>query len=212
MKKRIIPLAYVALLVVIAFVCYRLGTRNQRELRYRKVNVEIQDSDLDICYGADSAKLTIYMFATYTCKHCRNFMALDLPLIRKKYTDNGTVRFVIKPIEMSDDNDMLSALQLAVCLNQNGNFNDINDLLLSEPAAVYTEDFRALVDDIINGNQELSECLISDNYAYIKQNNELFDRLNSKGTPIFVINGHLYKGHRKIQQFLRIIDYELDRI
>ena len=198
-------------LCVLAFVGYRLGTKSQRELRFRNVNVEIADGDLDIIYGSDTAQLTIYMFSTYGCRHCRNFLMLDLPYVRQRYVDSGLVRFVIKPIELAEDKDMLSALQLAVCMNQNGTFDDINELLLTEPSAVYTEEFKTLVDDIINGNRELAECLVSNDFAYIRQNNALFDKLGSKGTPIFVVGDHLYRGHRKIEQFCRIVEYELNR-
>lgn len=211
MKRRILLISALLVLCVLAFVGYRLGTKSQRELRFRNVNVEIADGDLDIIYGSDTAQLTIYMFSTYGCRHCRNFLMLDLPYVRQRYVDSGLVRFVIKPIELAEDKDMLSALQLAVCMNQNGTFDDINELLLTEPSAVYTEEFKTLVDDIINGNRELAECLVSNDFAYIRQNNALFDKLGSKGTPIFVVGDHLYRGHRKIEQFCRIVEYELNR-
>lgn len=211
MKRRILLISALLVLCVLAFVGYRLGTKSQRELRFRNVNVEIADGDLDIIYGSDTAQLTIYMFSTYGCRHCRNFLMLDLPYVRQRYVDSGLVRFVIKPIEPTEDKDMLSALQLAVCMNQNGTFDDINELLLTEPSAVYTEEFKTLVDDIINGNRELAECLVSNDFAYIRQNNALFDKLGSKGTPIFVVGDHLYRGHRKIEQFCRIVEYELNR-
>lgn len=211
MKRRILLISALLVLCALAFVGYRLGTKDQRELRFRTVNVAIPDDFQDICYGSDSAKLTVYMFSTYGCKHCRNFLMLDLPYVRQRYVDSGLVRFVIKPIEPTENQDMMSALQLAVCMNQNGTFDDINELLLTEPSAVYTEEFKTLVDDIINGNRELAECLVSNDFAYIRQNNALFDKLGSKGTPIFVVGDHLYRGHRKIEQFCRIIEYELDR-
>ncbi len=211
-KRKVRIVAVVALLCLLAGAGYWLGTHKQRELRFRTVNVDIPDDYQDICYGSDTAQLTIYMFSTYGCRHCRNFLMLDLPYIIQRYVDSGLVRFVIKPIEIAEDPDMLSALQLAVCMNQNGNFDDINELLLTEPTAVYTDDFRQLIDDIMNGNPELAECLVSSDFAYIKQNNALFDRLGSKGTPIFVIGDHLYRGHRKIEQFCRIVEYELNRI
>lgn len=210
-KRKVGIIAVVALLCLLAGAGYWLGTYKQRELRFRTVNVDIPDDYQDICYGSDTAQLTIYMFSTYGCRHCRNFLMLDLPYVRQRYVDSGLVRFVIKPIEPTEDKDMLSALQLAVCMNQNGTFDDINELLLTEPSAVYTEEFKTLVDDIINGNRELAECLVSNDFAYIRQNNALFDKLGSKGTPIFVVGDHLYRGHRKIEQFCHIVEYELNR-
>ena len=212
MKRRIL-LVLVALLVCAAAIFgWWFGSREQRRLRFRNTDVEITDSNFDICYGSDTARLTIYMFASYTCRHCRAFLNLDLPIIRSRYIDNGEVRLVVKPIDMAESSDMMSALQLASCMNQNGNADGILELLLSDPSAVYTDEFRQLIDDIINSNPMLAECLLSDDFSYIKKNNLLFSATSSKGTPIFVVAGHLYGGRRDVDRFCEIIDYELGRI
>lgn len=211
MKKRLLAAAVILLACMLIFAVYRWSTRMERELRYTATNVTIANSDLDVCYGIDTAQLTIYMFATYTCKYCHNFLVKDLPQIQQRYIDSGLVRFVVKPIDLAENRDMMSALQLAGCMNRDGNADDILELLITEPTAVYSNEFRQLIDDIITSNPELAECLVADDFAYIKKNNELFNATHSKGTPIFVISDHLYGGHRKIDQFCEIIDYELNR-
>jgi protein-disulfide isomerase len=212
MKQRILLVSLALLVCAAAIFGWWFGSREQRRLRFRNTEVEVTDSNFDICYGSDTARLTIYMFVSYTCRHCRAFLSLDLPHIQDRYIDGGVVRLVVKPIDLAENSDMMSALQLAVCMNQNGNADDMIELLLSDPSAVYTDEFRQLIDDIINANPTLAECLVSDNFSYIKQNNALFGALGSKGTPIFVVAGHLYGGRRPIDQFCEIIDYELNRI
>ena len=210
--KRRIWLVLIALVVCAAAIFgWWFGTRWQRHLRFRETSVEITDSDFDICYGSDSARLTIYMFASYTCRHCRRFLNLDLPQIQSRYIDNGLVRLVVKPIEMAENPDMMSALQLAACLNRNGNADDILELLLSDPFAVYSDEFRQMIDDVVNSNPILAECLLADDFSYIKKNNLIFSATSSKGTPIFVVAGHLYGGRREVDRFCEIIDYELGR-
>ena len=211
MKKRLWIVAAILLVCALVFVAYHISTRPQRDLRFKTTDVVIADDDLDISYGPDTARLTIYMFATYTCRHCRAFLGLDLPVIQSRYIDSGLVRIVVKPIDLGENRDMMSALQLAGCMNRDGLADDIIELLMTEPSAVYSDEFRELIDDIINSNPVLAECLVADDFEYIKKNNELFSATHSKGTPIFVVDGHLYSGHRKIDQFCKIIDYELNR-
>lgn len=210
MRKRLWAAAAILLTCVLVFATYRWSTRMQRELCFKTTNVVIADSDLDICYGSDTAQLTIYMFATYNCRHCRAFLNIDLSFIQSHYIDNGQVRLVIKPIDLAENYDMMSAIQLAGCMNRDGNAEDILELLMTEPSAVYSNEFRQLIDDIINANPELAECLVVDDFSYIKENNRLFNATHSKGTPIFVMNDHLYSGRRKIGQFRKMIDYELN--
>ena len=212
MKRRIL-LALAALLVCAAAILgWWLANREQRHLRFRETAVEIADSEFDICHGSDTARLTIYMFASYTCRHCRAFLNIDLPKLQNRYIDNGLVRLVIKPIDLSENPDMMMALQLAACLNRNGNADDIQELLLSDPFAVYSDEFRQMIDDVVNSNPILAECLLADDFSYIKKNNLLFSATSSKGTPIFVVAGHLYGGRRDVDRFCEIIDYELGRI
>lgn len=202
-----------ALLVCAAAILgWWLANREQRHLRFRETAVEIADSEFDICHGSDTARLTVYMFASYTCRHCRAFLNIDLPKLQNRYIDNGLVRLVIKPIDLSENPDMMMALQLAACLNRNGNADDIQELLLSDPFAVYSDEFRQMIDDVVNSNQILAECLLADDFEYIKKNNLLFSATSSKGTPIFVVAGHLYGGRRDVDRFCEIIDYELGRI
>jgi len=211
MKKRLMWLLLALLLVCVIAAIWWLGGRTQRQLRFSNTSVEIAENDIDIVLGGDSARITIYMFASYTCRHCHEFLVSDLPQIQQRYIDSGLVRFVIKPIELAENPDMMSALQLAGCMNRDGNADDIRELLLTEPTAVYSDEFRQLIDDIILTNPELAECLVADNFSSIKENNRLFNAIGSKGTPIFVVGGHLYKGRRNYANFYKVIDYELNK-
>ena len=210
MKKKLPWLLLALLLVCIVAAFWWFGSRAQRQLRFTKTSVEIVENDIDIVYGSDSACITIFMFASYTCRHCHDFLLEDLPLVQQHYIDSGLVRFVVKPIDLAENHDMMSALQLAGCMSSDGNADDIHELLLTEPTAVYTDEFRELIDDIINSNPELAECLMADNFSCVKQNNRLFNAIGSKGTPIFVVGSHVYKGRRGFEKFCKMIEYELN--
>ena len=188
MSRRIVLIiSCIGLIAAVAAIFWWVKSQPQRHFDFIKTDVAITSNADDFVYGSDTAPLTVYMFAT------RNFLALDLPYIQQHYTDSGRLLLVVKPIEPAENPDMMSALQLAACMNRNGNADDILKLLLTEPSAVYTDEFRQLIDDIINNNEELAECLTADNFSGIRQNNSNFFALKSKVTPIFVINNHLYK-------------------
>ncbi|NJO89654.1 MAG: thioredoxin domain-containing protein [Chloroflexia bacterium] len=44
----------------------------------------LQEKDLDIVYGSDKALLTVFMFSSYECKFCTNFLTESLPLLKKE--------------------------------------------------------------------------------------------------------------------------------
>lgn len=210
MKRLAVIAICVVATMVIAIVVWRVTTQEQRQLRYTSTNLQVKTNVNDIVHGSDTALLSVYLYLSYGCPHCRNFLNYDLPLIQEQFIDNGKVRIVLKPVELRENIDMLNALQLQICMHNNGMHDDITELLQTETTAVYTDEFRTLIDDILVQNPELAECLVSDNFATIKQNNTDFISLDTKLTPIFVIGGHVYKGRRKLEQFVKILNYELD--
>ncbi len=214
MNKRftfILIISIICMCVIVAVFCF-LQKKPQRIYKFETISQKIDVNCNDMIYGSDTAQLKIIMFATYNCRHCRNFLKLDFPHIKKEYIDSGKIQMIIKPIEISENPDMLSALQLLLCMNSSGNADDINELLLTQPSAIYSDDFRELIDDIINGNPDLAECLMSDNFFTIKQNNNDYKALKTNLTPIFVIGNHFYVGRKKLAKFTQVIDYEMENI
>ena len=211
MKKQLRWLLIAFLLTCSIIALWWFGTRMQRQLRFSNTHVEIVENDIDIVLGSDSARITVYMFASYTCHHCHEFLLVDLPRLQQRYIDSGQVKFVVKPINIAENRDMMSAMQLAGCMNNDGNADDIRELLLTDPTAVYSDEFRQLIDDILDSNSELAECLVANDFSSVKQNNKLFSAIGLKVTPIFVIGSHLYKGRRSYDKFCEIIDYELNK-
>ncbi len=203
--KFIIPT--VALLCIAAIAVWHTATH--KSANYISINHSPTISELDISIGADTAPLTMIMYVSFNCRHCRSFLQSDLPQLRQRYINNGLLRLVLKPIDIAENQDMMSALRLAVCMNHNGDCSEIMELLLSETAAVYTDEFRQLIDDIIDQNPHLAECLTTTSYNYVEQNNMDFNSMNQKLTPIFVVDNHLYRGRYPIEKFCQIIDNEL---
>lgn len=52
----------------------------------------------DIYLGSETAPLTIYEYASFTCGHCANFHAENLPKLKAEYIDTGKVRFAQRDV------------------------------------------------------------------------------------------------------------------
>ncbi|MCQ2375083.1 MAG: DsbA family protein [Salinivirgaceae bacterium] len=207
-RKAFIILALAAIVAIVAIAALRHYKRTNFELRYVKTKVDITQNDWDIVLGNDSAQLTIIMYVNYNCTYCHRFLNIDYKYLKEKYVDNGLVKFVLKPIDLTGNKQSIMALQMAICLNQIGELTDYHDILLLEPHSIYTNEFADFLTDLAENNQIVGEC-VNNNCNYVELNNKEFNTLGLKGTPAFVIGNKVYKGYRKLKYFEQIINTNL---
>ena len=55
----------------------------------------------DLFLGEESAPLTIYEYASFTCPHCAAFHKDNFPKLKAEYIDTGKVRFATRQIRPS---------------------------------------------------------------------------------------------------------------
>ena len=199
----------IILIVSIAFVISLTLFKHYREKERNSENI-LFENDLDIVYGKDSADLTIFMFSSYNCLFCRKFFENVYPDLKKEYLDNGKVKLIVKPLAIERSRSVIRSLKLAVCINKYGNFEKLNELLLTEPEVVYAEQFENVTNELIEKDEFVAECMLSDeSEKYILRNIVDFNRLKCTGTPTFVINNKIYKGYRNYSEFRKIVEKEL---
>lgn len=163
----------------------------------------------DVVFGDASAPQTIFMYASYSCNYCRFFFTRTYPELKKNYLDRGTVKLVVKWIDPSEQPEMLNALQAASCIGRYGIYDKYHELLLANPGVVFTPAFNDLLDDIMEKNQQIAECVLhNDNYSYLRGNLAEFRAAGLSGTPAFVLNGNAYVGFRSFRTFQKIIQNE----
>ena len=171
---------------------------------------ELIERDLDIVYGSDSADLTIFLFSNYNCAFCRKFYNQVLPELETEYIKTKKVKLVIKPVALTSNESVINSLQLAVCINKYGNFEKLNELLLLEPKVVYTRQFEDLINDLIDKDSFVGECMYGgESEWYIAQNLGDFKKMKCTGTPTFVINNRIYKGFLDYTKFKKLVEKEL---
>lgn len=176
----------------------------------QRIKSEIYENDLDIIYGTDSASLTIFLFSNYSCSFCRKFFTSVYPQLKKEYIDNGKVKLVVKPIALTNNESVINSLKIAVCINKYGNFEKLNELLFVEPNVVYTDEFNNVVDELIEKDIFIAECMYGgESETYIARNLIDFKRLRCTGTPTFIINNKIYKGYVGYNKFKKVVEKEL---
>ena len=205
--KRIIVLGVFISLIILVLVLFLIEKKNKTN---KRTTVELTKSDLDIVYGADTANITIYMFSSYECVFCRKFFNEVFPTLKKEFIDTGKIRLVVKLVDLTGNEDITNSLKLAVCINKYGNFDKLNQLLLLDPKVVYTNEFNDVLDDLVQKDEFVAECMYGgESEKYILKNLALFKMLGCTGTPTFVVNKHIYKGYRDYENFKKLIEKEL---
>lgn len=207
MVKRLKPIEWIAigvsliLIVLIGIKAWQLtGKEND------KLNEPISNSPLDIVFGSDSAKLTIYAYISYHCGYCRLFFTDVYPELEKEFIAPGKVRLVLKLVEHSNNTDRLNQVKTAVCINRYGYYGKLHELLVTNSSVIYTDEFRDMVNHFIDSDPLVAECILgTQSMDYILQIRNEFDKFGFTGTPTFVIGNKVFKGYMPYDQFKSII-------
>ncbi|MBI9055866.1 MAG: thioredoxin domain-containing protein [Bacteroidales bacterium] len=206
-KRFFLLLGFLVLMVTSAFLIIQKTDIWNKE---RVAKSELIERDLDIVYGSDSANLTIFLFSSYNCSFCRKFYKSVLPELEEEYIKTGKVKLIIKHVALTNNESVINSLQLAACLNKYGNFEKLNELLLLEPKVVYSNEFEEVINDLIDKDEFVAECMYGgESEWYIAQNLGDFKKMKCTGTPTFVINNRSYKGFLDYPKFKQLVEKEL---
>lgn len=178
--------------------------------KVRKTEIEITDSDLDIVFGLDSASITVYLYYSYNCAFCRRFFDEAFQSLNSEYIENGKIKLVLKPVELTHDEFVLNSLKLVVCINKFGKVEKLNQLLIVDPKVVYTPEFDQVLQEFIEMDMMVAECMLGGSSEnYILANFIEFKQLELTGTPTFIINNRIYKGFKNYTILREVIEKEL---
>jgi len=203
-------LVHLIVAIIIAAITFIVLNNSNNFKKEKKASLEIFEHELDIVYGSDSADLTIFLFSNYSCSFCRKFFANVYPKLKEDYIDKGKVKLVVKPVDLTNNENVINSLKIAVCINEYGKFEKLNRLLLFEPKVVYNEEFSELIDEFIEKDEFVAECMLGgESDEYIVENILSFKALKLTGTPTFIINNKIYKGYRDYENFKKLIEKEL---
>ncbi len=163
--------------------------------------------------SADSAPVTMVVFADLECPFCRRAHE-TVEKVRAKYGDR--LRYVFKHRPLSFHTRALPAARAALCAQQQGRFWELHDL-------IYTQ-YETLTDDVLARfareagvtlgakGADWRACLASDAVTQrLAADAALARSVGARGTPTFFINGRKLAGAQPLEEFELLIDEELAR-
>jgi protein-disulfide isomerase len=149
-----------------------------------------------ISVGRADAPVQIFEFADFQCPGCGEFARFVSPIIKQRYVQAGTVRYVYYDFPLPMHPHAFLASRAARCANEQGKFWEYHDVLYgrqSEWSAQRdaTDSFTEYARDIQGLDQgKFRECLLSDRFAReVTENIKLGESLGVGGTPTVFING-----------------------
>ncbi len=166
----------------------------------------LEQRDLDIVFGNKDAPLAIYMYSNYGCTYCKSFFTDIYPSLKEEFIDTGKVKLIMRLSVKTSNLDIKNSLKAAVCVNKYGYFEYLHELLLTDYNVVYTSDFREMIDEFIDKDLLVAECILgSEAEEYLQQNLKDFEYLELKGTPSFIVDKTIYQGYRDFDEFKKIV-------
>lgn len=209
----IISLSISAVLVVLIVArLYRHFVTDVALMPNATITGAIADSELDIVFGNDNAKLTVYMYSNYACSYCKKFFEEAMPELQE-YIGSSQVKLVLKLVGADANTADMMAQKTAVCVNEHGNYEALHKLYTYNYFVIHTPEFTQMVNEFIDKDHMVAQCILGGEAEnYLMANNQEFTHLGFKGTPVFVIRNRVYIGYRGQQNFLKIVKNELSNI
>jgi protein-disulfide isomerase len=166
-------------------------------------------ADDDPFWGNEDAAVTIVEFSDFQCPFCGRFHVETYPRLRETYGDR--IRFVYRdfPILSLHPNALISA-QAANCANDQGQYWQYHNLLLTNQDRSTRADLGAFAEQLVLDMNVFDDCLDSRRYEQ-EVNADYRDGASYgvTGTPTFFINGRPLVGAQPYEVFASIIDEEL---
>jgi protein-disulfide isomerase len=164
--------------------------------------------DDDPVLGPEDAPITIVEFSDFHCPYCSRFQQETLPSLLEQYGDQ--VRLVYRDFPVVGG---ASSAVAAECANEQGGFWEYHDALFANLRGYTTmEQYVALADSLGLDGAALQECIESG-----RMNDEIQNDYNDgraygvSGTPTFFVNGVRVIGAQPLENFVSIIDAELNQ-
>lgn len=208
MNKKISIIISLILSILIAVKLYNYY--NQERLKPIKIDIE-KNRDLDIVFGHENAKITLFIYANYSCGYCKRFFNVDYPRLLKEYINKGLIKVIYRPVTHKTNTNTFRAYQTLVCISKYGHKEKLHQLLLTESKIVNNKEFIAMCQEFIDKDENVAECMLGGNSEkYLLENRQDFNKFDFIGTPTFVINNKAYQGYLKYKKLKKIINKELN--
>jgi protein-disulfide isomerase len=159
--------------------------------------------------GGDAAKVTVIEFSDFQCPYCDRGKAI-LDDLSSMYGDAVKIVFMDFPLPIHPDAP--KAHEAAACAGDQGKFWEMHDKLFENQRALKPEDLKKYAGELSLDQAKFDECLDTDaKKAGVDADLDVGKSVGVQGTPGFFVNGRFINGAQPTENFVTIIDEELQR-
>jgi len=172
-----------------------------------RVEVEAKGPSL----GPDDAPVTIVEFSDYQCPYCKRADPVIQQVLERYPTQ---VRFVFRHFPLDRIHPLArGASEAAACANQQGRFWEYHGKLFAPEAKYDPDSLRQYASDLGLDLDAFQTCVDERRFqAEVEADLDAGRAAGVAGTPAFFVNGIRMKGARPFDDFVAVIDQELQRI
>jgi protein-disulfide isomerase len=159
----------------------------------------------DMALGSPKASVTIVEYVSMSCPHCAAFEENVFPMLKSKYIDTGTVRFVFREFPLDIKAAAASMLARCIAKDDAGKFFGAIDTLFKQqdPLIEQTKDTLKLIGAQAGMSEQAVEACEKDQALLDKLSADqkfAYEVLKVDATPTFFINGEKLKGAMSFEE------------
>jgi protein-disulfide isomerase len=194
----------------------RLAAYRRELMRKAAVRVSLEPPRSEVRFPAEApalgpaaARVTIVEYADFQCPYCARAQEV-VDQVMKRY--EGKVRLVHRDFPLDFHPRAQAASKAALCAGVQGRFWDYHRTLLKSPGDLGEQDLKKRATDLRLDLARFDACMASpEGDNAIQQARREGSALGVTGTPTFFVNGRRLVGARPFEDFVEIIDDELER-
>lgn len=165
--------------------------------------------------GDEKAPLGLMEFSDFECPYCAKFASEVLPVLQKRYIDDGRLRLVYRHLVIPGHKHAEPAALVASCAAEQGQFKPIHDLLFANPKALDDESLGKYVAKVGLDPASYRACAETSGPNRVKADTALAKSLGLTATPSFLVGQirgqgliakKALKGVKSVQEFTTAID------
>jgi protein-disulfide isomerase len=179
------------------------------------VPIQLTYSEDDYRQGSPDAPIKLVEFSDYRCPYCARFAAETLPVLMQLY--DGYLEFVYRDY-ISFGEPSLMASQGAYCANEQEQFWGYHDLIFisqaQEGVEITSEVLTSFADTLELDSEQFNTCMNDQTVqdAILAKVVDAGELLGRAPTPTFLINGRRVVGAMPLENFIQIINEELEAL
>jgi len=193
-----------------------ISLKTQRSIAHADLNLSKNNYP---ALGNKNADVAIVEFSDFECPFCRRHENNTLPELKKKYIDNGKVKYLFVDFPLGFHAHSVSAAVAGACAQNQGKFWQMHNLIFKDQRKLNKDLYLKLASSLHLNMNKFEQCLTDENVKdKIKNQIELGTSVGVRGTPSFLIgkikNGKLtdvqpISGAQPFANFKRVLDKTL---